>query len=316
MNRAVAAWERFWFEPQPTSTLGLVRIAFGIVAVFWTLSLAGQLDSFFGPEGLLTDGPALTPANWGVFQIADPRWLVTVVWGLMLIGAIALLVGFKSRLAAFVVLIGVISFERRNPYVFNAGDALLRIIAFYLVLAPSGESLSVDRLRRARRSGAEGFWEFPARAPWALRLIQIQLSIIYLSSVWEKLQGDTWLGGTALSTALRLEDIQRFPVPAFMSETPIVVTALTWGTLVAETACGTLIWVPRLRPWLMATGVMLHVGIGWSLRVGYFSAAMLVFYVAFIPPRHAAAVALAVRDRLRHMSARRQKKPRREPASV
>lgn len=77
------------------------------------------------------------------------------------------------------------------------------MIAFYLVLAPSGAALSVDRWRRAK----DRFWEFPQRAPWALRLIQVQISVVYLSTVWSKVQGTTWNDGTAVSYALRMDAV-------------------------------------------------------------------------------------------------------------
>jgi len=48
MAGIAAAWRRFWFEPQPTSTLGVVRIAFGIVALVWTLSLAPDVLRYIG----------------------------------------------------------------------------------------------------------------------------------------------------------------------------------------------------------------------------------------------------------------------------
>ena len=30
----IAAWNRFWFEPKASSTLALVRIAFGLVIIY------------------------------------------------------------------------------------------------------------------------------------------------------------------------------------------------------------------------------------------------------------------------------------------
>ena len=56
--------------------------------------------------------------------------------------------GQWTRLAAVVVFVGIVSLERRNPFVFNSGDGLLKVIAFYMMLAPSGASLSLDRWRR------------------------------------------------------------------------------------------------------------------------------------------------------------------------
>ena len=53
--------------------------------------------------------------------------------------------------------------------------------------------------------------------------MQIQLSVIYLSTVWGKLQGDLWRNGTAVSYALRIDDIQRFPTPGFLTDSVVLV---------------------------------------------------------------------------------------------
>ena len=104
----------------------------------------------------------------------------------------------------------MVSFEHRAPSIWNSGDGLLRILYFFLMLAPAGASLSVDRWRRAR----DRFWEFPARAPWALRLVQIQVSVVYLSCGVVQV-ARTRLADTARrsSYAARMEDFDRFPLP-------------------------------------------------------------------------------------------------------
>jgi hypothetical protein len=178
--------------------------------------------------------------------------------------------------------------------VFNAGDTLIRIIAFYLVLAPSGAAFSL-----ANRRSAPG--AIPERAPWALRLVQIQLSVIYLASVVEKLRGETWRDGTALLYALRLDDYERFSA-GWLTGSAALGAMATYGTLLIELSVGLLVWNRRLRPYVLAAGVALHVGIALTMRVGYFSAAMLVLYVAFVPPEAASRVLAA--------ATRREKIPR------
>ena len=64
MKRAVEAWERFWFERVETSTLALVRIAFGTLALGWTLALAPDLFTFFSSSGLIERQPA--GEGWGI----------------------------------------------------------------------------------------------------------------------------------------------------------------------------------------------------------------------------------------------------------
>ena len=197
-------------------------------------------------------------------------------------------------MAAVVVFIGVLSLERRNPFVFNSGDSLIRVIAFYMMFAPAGESLSFDRWRHARKT----FWEFPARAPWALRLIQVQLSILYLASVWAKLSGETWNNGTSVSYALRLEDLQRFEPPTAFAASELVSNLLTYGTIAVEASLGVLVWNRTLRPYVLALGVGMHLGIELTLRVGFFGMALFVLYLAFLPPERVSAWLLALRDRI------------------
>src|SRR4051794_22910571 len=51
VSALVRAWDRFWFKPQSTSTLALVRIAFGALCTLWTLNLLRDVDAFFGARG-------------------------------------------------------------------------------------------------------------------------------------------------------------------------------------------------------------------------------------------------------------------------
>jgi hypothetical protein len=167
-------------------------------------------------------------------------------------------------------------------------------MAFYMMLAPAGASLSLDRWRRARSA----FWELPSRAPWALRLMQVQLSVLYLAGLWAKLRASEWNDGTAISYAVRLDDLARFDMPASLATSELLVNLLTYGTLAIEALIGILVWNRALRPWVLGLGVALHVGIDLTLRVGFFSYAIFVLYLAFLPPGAVSARLPAIRDRL------------------
>jgi hypothetical protein len=164
-------------------------------------------------------------------------------------------------------------------------------MAFYLALAPAGTALSVDRWRSAR----DRFWEFPLRAPWALRLMQIQLCFIYITGLWIKVQGTTWNNGTAVSYAMRLGDVSRFSPPGFITHSLFLSNLMTFGTLVIELSIPILVWVPRMRRWILLAGVLLHTGIGITIRVGFFSIAMLTLYLSFLDPAWAEAKILSLR---------------------
>jgi len=296
MRRAIKAWERFWFAPQPTSTLALFRIAFGLVALVWTLLLAPDLLTFFSRDGIVPRQPEYlidTPWMWGLLGGAPGDAVVIALFAVLLVACVCVLVGYRTRLASAAVFVGILSFVRRDPFVFNAGDALLRVMALYLALAPAGASLSVDRWRKARDS----FWEFPARAPWALRLVQIQLSVLYLSTVWQKLQGDAWLDGTAVSYVLRQDDLLKLELPTAITGSPVVSAVLTYGTLAVELAVGVLIWNRRARPYVVVPAILLHVLVDVIMAAALISAAMLTAFVSFVPPETASRWIARLRNR-------------------
>jgi hypothetical protein len=298
-SRLVVAWNRFWFRPVETSTVALFRVAFGLLALGYTLSLAPVLFAFYSDDGILPAQPTYSGTlAWGMLGFFPSDAAVVLFYFLLLVGTIALLAGFRARLAALVVFVCLISFGRRDPWVLNSGDLLVQVLAFYMLFMPSGTALSVDRwLGEPAR-----FWEFPARAIWPLRLLQVQVSILYLAAVWAKVRGITWNDGTAVSYAFRIDDIARFPVPGFVTDSLILVNLLTYGTLAVELSIGILVWNRVLRPWVLLLGVGLHLGIDYAVRVGFFSYAVLVAYIAFIPPDAARSFILAARDRFTRLT--------------
>jgi hypothetical protein len=287
-----SAWERFWFTPQTTSTLAVFRIVFGLLTLAWTLSMAGDLDAFFSRAGLVASQPS-GPGVWGVLGIFPSNLAVQILFGLLLVSCIALILGYHTRLASLLVFIGVLSFQRRNPLVLNSGDGLIRILAFYLMLTPAGAAFSVDRLRSAR----DRFWEFPKRTMWGLRLMQVQMSVIYISALWGKVQGNLWDNGTAVSYAMRIQDVSRFAPPGFITHSLLISNLMTYGTLAVEASLAVLVWNRRARPWVLLAGVLLHLGIELTIRVGFFSLGMITLYLVFLDPDWAAARLLAFRKR-------------------
>jgi hypothetical protein len=275
---ALRGWRAFWFRPTRAYTLGVVRIAFGALIVIWTAALLPGLHDLFGVDGV-APVPLREPFRWTVFQVWTSDQALLVGWAILLVAAVAMTVGWHSRLAAVVVWVLVLAFQYRNPSAFNSGDVVIRVEAFFLMLAPSGAALSLDQ---RRRTGS--FWSTQIRAPWAIRLLQLQVSIIYLASVRSKMSGHAWPDGTAVSYAMRLYDMLLLPTPHAFSANPLLVNVATWSALATELSLGILVWNKRLRPWILAAGVVMHTTIALTINVGFFTPAMFVLYLAFVPP--------------------------------
>jgi Vitamin K-dependent gamma-carboxylase len=274
----VQAWRTFWFQPQPAYTLGLVRMAFGVLAIFWSVSLLPDLYQLFGPHGIVPRQPG-GAFGWGVFEVWTSDRALLIGWAVLLLCSVALAIGWHSRLAALGAFVLIISFEHRNPWVFNSGDLAIRIEALLLALSPCGAALSLDQ-----RRGNGTFWSAQQRPRWPVRLLQLQLSLIYLASVLSKLSGGSWPQGTAVSYALRLQDMVLLPVPHWFASSALLMNAVTWGILTVEFSIAILVWNNRLRPWVLAAGVVMHTLIMITITVGFFTLAMFVLYLAFVPP--------------------------------
>jgi Vitamin K-dependent gamma-carboxylase len=275
------AWQSFWFQPQPMYTLGVVRMAFGALAILWGLWLLPMRDGLLDANGVTPTQPS-TAHTWGLFAVWNTNGAMLIGIVVLVLAAFALLVGWHSRLAAILVFILIMSFERRIPLAFNSGDALVRIEALFIAISPCGAALSLDQ---RRTTGS--FWSAQTRPNWPIRLLQVQLSIIYIAAAQVKLSGEPWLHGTAVSYVLRLEDMQRVIAPEWFAMNALAMNMLTWGTIAVELAVGILVWFPRFRPWVLAAGVLMHLLIDAYVQVGIFSYAMFVMYFAWLSPETA-----------------------------
>ena len=290
-------WRSFWFQPQQMYTLGLMRAVFGALVALWALWLIPMRHGLLEADGVTPTQPSVAH-TWGVFAVWNSDEAVLVGIAVLFLSAIALLVGWHSRIAAVVVFILILSFERRFPWGFNSGDALIRIEALLIAISPCGAALSLDQ---RRRTGC--FWSAQTRPNWPIRLFQVQLSLIYLAAVQAKLPGAPWLQGTAVSYVLRIEDMQRVPLPHWFVTNALAMNAVTWGTLAIELAVGILVWIPRCRPWVLSAGILMHLLIDIHIQIGIFSYAMFVMYLAWISPE----TARTLPDRLRQLPWRRDR---------
>lgn len=286
------AWGSFWFAPRSTATLGLLRIAYGVVMVVWALTLLPDATTLLGADGVVPAQPDGGVRVGLLARTTSDTAVLAVVLGLAA-SAACLALGAFTRTSGIATFVLLLSITRRDPWITNSGDALLRHLAFYLMFTPAGAALSVDRWRRDR----DRFWIAPMRTQWGLRLVQLQTSVIYLFTVFEKVQGDDWVEGSALAKVWRAGDLIRFGVPSFVRDSLLLSNLATYGTLVVELALGTLIWNRRARPYVIVAGMLLHLGIEVTMALGFFSTAMFLLYLSFLSPERADTLTLAVQGR-------------------
>ncbi len=278
--RPLSPWDRFLFEPQSPSPIALVRVAWGLTIAVWVLTLLPDVDPFLTDGALLYDR-ARGEGSWNPLDHVgwDGAPLATCL--VLLVAALATAVGYRTRLSAAVAALAMVMVLRTNTTIFNSGDLVLRQIGVAVALSPAGLLLSADARRTRGRVGPS---PEVRRAPWGLRLLQLQIAVGYALSAWAKIRGASWQDGTALGKALRIEDLQRFEAPGWVFDQDVLLNALSWATIAFETSFLFLVWNRRLRPWVLGVGVLFHVGIDLFFDVGFFSWAMFIAYLAFVPP--------------------------------
>lgn len=294
MKAIAELWDEFWFKPTPVTTIAVLRIVHGFIVLLWATAISQDVFTFFTRDGLI---PKQDQAGfrWSILNVFPQKGVVLAMIVLLFVAGFCEMIGFRSKLAALVVFVCLISFSRRNPWVFNAGDSLFRHLSLFLAASPCGAALSFDRWRKNRRD----FWTFPLRSPWAQRMIQVQVSMLYLFTVWAKARGDRWVGGTAVSESLRAGDLTRLDLGYRLTDSVLVANLLTYGTLVVELALAILIWNRKLRPIVITLGIALHLFIEVTFGLGFFSMVIITSYISFVPEETMAEFLLKIRERLR-----------------
>ncbi len=280
----VQLWNDFFFKPRPTEGMAVFRIVWcGLLSLYFLLDIENAAD-FYGPHGLISLETVKSQFQFfhaNLFVIFgntyDTTHLIMTVMGLSLLAS---LVGFYTRTSLVIMLFCLVSFHQRNIWFLSSSEVLIRVITVLMIFSPCGHSYSVDAWlsRKGLRHALPSEW-----APWAWRLIQIQISVVYLWTVWHKLKGDNWFDGSAVYYATRLENMTNFPIP-YLLDSVVFIKLMTWGTLGVEFALGSLIWIKEWRKPLILIGVIFHLGIEYMMSIPFFELVMIVLLINFYTP--------------------------------
>jgi hypothetical protein len=296
------AWDAFWFGPVSARPLGAFRIAFGVICLLNLALLAADPDEWLTDIGYLqgqesrelAGGLRPSPLQW----VQDPG-SVRVFLVVTMAVAVAFTLGWRTRVMGVLLYLGNLSIHHRNLLSCSGADVLLVCASFYLMLSPCGASYSLDARRATRRRGTLAEQLI---VPWAQRLIQLQVSLLYLMTAFLKSTGTTWPDGTALHYVLSNTEFRRWTFG--LTDYPLAINVLTLGALFAEVALAFLLWFRATRPYAMAAGAALHGGIALTVNIPIFGELLVASYLTFLTAPELDA--LLGRLTLRHWRGRRR----------
>lgn len=291
-----------WAEPGLDLPLGLLRAVMGLMVILGYSQYIAEYDRFFARLGYCprVEWHRVMPEHsLSYFQYVLNDGTCKLIAFAAVIPMVLFMLGIFPRVCAALSWYALVSMHDRCPLLLDGSDIVMRLILFLFIFARSDRRLSpVAPLVTAERADS-----FP------IRLMQIQIALIYVSTGFQKIYGTKWLNGTALAYTLELQSFSRSDW-LWLAQWPLVMNLMTWGTLVFELSFCFLVFFKPTRPFAILGGVALHLGIEVLMYVPMFSWVMMTSYLAFVEPAWAeAAVAwltgpLARRSRARGVRVR------------
>jgi len=273
-------WNAFWFAPQTGRVLGLYRIVIGLLTIYSFALWAKDVAVFFSDEGVLTTktlAGAMGRDYHTILQWIGSPLGVRLSLAALFAAALFFTVGWHTRVASVLLYVLVVSFHERNNLVLNGGDTVLRTMLFFFMFAPAGAAFSVDALvRRLRSPGAP-----PALvSPWAQRMMQVQVAVIYFVTAYAKSRGALYHEGVAMYYVFGLVDFNVRGVEQLMNY-PLAYSFLTYAVLLVEISLPFLLWFRATRPYAVVLGILAHGWIMVFMTIPVFGILMIATYIPF-----------------------------------
>jgi hypothetical protein len=252
-------------------TLALFRAALGLVLLCDMLLRLPDARVFYSDAGVM-------PRTW-LALFNDPwrlslhtanghTWFAAALLLLEALAALALALGWRTRLAALACFVLEASLLNRNGLVLIGGDVLLCCLLFWALFLPLGARWSVDATLSSAPPPAEN-----QHLSWASAGLLMQVMSVYFFSAILKSDPVWWPNGTAVWYALQL-DMYATPLAVWLRQFPDLLSALTYYVWFLELLGPLLIFSPLLsRPLrfvLMLMFMTMHIGFFLCLELGPF----------------------------------------------
>lgn len=225
---------------------------------------------------------ALSPWHWSVHSLTGSVAGQAALFCAAGVLALALTVGYRTRLATAGSWFLLVSLQNRNPMVLYGADQLLRMLLFWSIFLPLGACWSVDRARRA--GSASGPMRHLSAASAAILL---QVSAMYLFSGLLK-RNEAWWSGEALSHVLSFEMYARPSAEAVLQHGELlrlVTPAVPWLEMVLALALFLPWGTARFRAVALVLLAGFHLTIESLLMTGLFQYVALTGLILFLPTR-------------------------------
>ncbi len=268
-----------------TRSLAILRMGLGALVLVHSLLRLRFREAFYSNSGVLPCSALSESTSLGLpynlycdvsSDFHSALLLLTALAGLWL------MVGYWTRFANALSWYLVVCLQVRNPLAIQGGDLLLRVMLFWSMFLPLGEQWSFDARQRGLRQTR------PSRIALNVGTIAfgLQIVFVYVFTVALKLQGDSWVQGSALYYALSIDQLVT-PFGHSLLQHQNLLAQVTPLVLLVEAALPLMLYIP-IHTWVFRLVAVLgfvamHVSFLICLNLGPFPWTNLVSFLFFIP---------------------------------
>lgn len=262
--------------------LSLMRIGLALVILADLLIRGSDLTAHYTDQGMwptkLIHNFGWKQGFWSLHELSGTYKWTLFLFIIHFAFAILLLIGYRTKIAAFFVWILYISLHNRNLYVQQAGDDLIRLTLFWGLFLPWNAYYSMD---------SRSFYFEPKKRFFANIGYLLLISSVYFFTVNLKDSPEWRTDFTAIYYALSLEQLRLPGIGDWLYSQPKLMKALTAFVYYIELIIPVLILLPGKKGYFRFIAflllIMLHSGIGLTLYVGLFFVINMVTSIGLIP---------------------------------
>ncbi len=210
-----------------------------------------------------------------------PDSLAPLVHGIYIVLMTLAFVGLTNRPLMLLTWALAQGFINRNYSMLFGADLIGTLFFFYLSFTHCTDYFSLKKyfVKKEKVHNLESFSDQLSAV--FFRLMQVQISVIYMYTGFEKLKGSTWWDGTALWTVFANPQFSSFDF-IWMRHFPLFFAIGTFTTLIFEVYFPTVVVSQKFRAYWLFLGVIFHGTIGLLFGLLPFSLIMISTYFLFI----------------------------------
>ncbi|NET75069.1 hypothetical protein [Okeania sp. SIO1F9] len=267
-------------------SLAIFRIGLALMTLTDIIIRSQALNAHYTDNGLLPRSALidmLNPWDWSINLISGHPFIQGLIFAVAIFFALAMLFGYRTRLATIATWALIISLNNRNPVLIFAADHVLRAMLFWSMFLPLGACYSIDSALNSARN------PLPKRVcSGATLAFLIQLCYIYIWSAAFKTKSDIWWpDGDAVYYSLSFDQYSTAFGQFLLSFPQEILKLLTISALIFEWVGPLIIFIPfrnaLFRCIAIVSFVLLHIGFELCFHIGILSYLSIVNWLALTP---------------------------------